>query len=62
MFVYIPPLISSTIELVMKILFVIFLIPRFAFLAVIAFEPVIWVVMTAQLFYSFWTDELFRLK
>lgn len=58
----IVPLISSTIELVMKILFVIFLIPRFAFLAVIACEPVIWVVMTAQLLYSFWTDELFRLK
>ncbi|MDO4805171.1 MAG: MATE family efflux transporter [Lachnospiraceae bacterium] len=55
----IVPLISSTIELVMKILFVMVFIPRFAYMAVIACEPVIWVVMTAQLLYSFWRDELF---
>ncbi len=43
------PLISSVIELVGKIIFVVFIIPRLGYLGVILCEPFIWVVMTAQL-------------
>ena len=43
------PLISSVIEFFGKIIFVIFLIPRFQYMAVIFCEPVIWCVMTVQL-------------
>jgi putative MATE family efflux protein len=50
------PLISSVIELIGKILFVIAFIPHFAYNAVILCEPLIWCVMTAQLIYSFFTN------
>ena len=50
------PIISSVIELIGKILFTLFLIPRFGYNAVIACEPLIWVVMAAQLLYSFYHD------
>ena len=50
------PIISSVIELIGKILFTLFLIPRFGYSAVIACEPLIWVVMAAQLLYSFYHD------
>ncbi len=47
------PLVSSIIEFLGKILFVVLFIPRFAYTAVIFCEPVIWCVMTAQLVYTF---------
>lgn len=47
------PLISSVIELVGKILFVIFIIPYTGYLGVILVEPIIWCFMTVQLYYSF---------
>lgn len=50
------PLVSSVIEFVGKVIFVIVFIPRFAYLAVIFCEPVIWCIMTLQLIYSFYTD------
>ena len=43
------PLISSVIELVMKILSVLWLIPSFGFVGVCVTEPVTWVIMTAFL-------------
>ena len=43
------PLFSSVIELVGKILFVLFFIPRFAYNAVILCEPIIWCFMTVEL-------------
>ncbi len=43
------PLISSVIELVLKTVFVILLIPRMGYFGVIICEPVIWIVMTTQL-------------
>lgn len=46
------PMVSSVIELMGKILFVIFVIPHLGYLGVIICEPVIWLPMTAQLFYS----------
>lgn len=49
----ITPLISSIIELIGKILFVIFLIPHTGYFGVIICEPVIWLFMTAQLYYSY---------
>ena len=47
------PLISSVIELVGKIIFVAFIIPRMGYLGVILCEPLIWVVMTVQLVYLY---------
>ena len=43
------PLFSSVIEFVGKILFVLLLIPRFAYDAVILCEPIIWCFMTVEL-------------
>ena len=43
------PLLSSVIEFLGKIVFVIVFIPRFAYNAVILCEPVIWCFMTAEL-------------
>ena len=50
------PLVSSIIEFFGKILFVAVFIPRFAYMAVIFCEPVIWCVMTVQLMYTFYTN------
>ena len=54
------PLVSSIIEFVGKILFVLVFIPRFAYMAVIFCEPVIWCVMAAQLVYTFYTNRYIR--
>lgn len=54
------PLVSSVIEFFGKILFVMVFIPRFAYMAVIFCEPVIWCVMTAQLVYTFYTNDYIR--
>lgn len=47
------PLLSSFIELAGKVLFVIFIIPHTGYLGVILCEPILWVLMTIQLSYSF---------
>ena len=54
------PLISSVIEFFGKINFVIFLIPRFQYMAVIFCEPVIWCVMAVQLVYSFYHNPYIK--
>lgn len=54
------PLISSIIEFVGKVIFVIVLIPRFQYLAVVFCEPVIWCIMTLQLVYSFYTNAYIK--
>lgn len=56
------PLISSCIELVGKIIFVLIFIPMFGYLAVIFCEPVIWCFMCVQLVYSFYTNDYIRGK
>ena len=56
------PLISSIIEFFGKIIFVVFLIPKFQYMAVIFCEPVIWCVMCLQLVYSFYTNSYIREK
>ena len=50
----IEPLISSCIELICKIAFVLFVIPRVAYMGVVLTEPIVWVVMVLQLAYSFY--------
>ncbi len=50
----IEPLISSCIELICKIAFVLFVIPHVAYMGVVLTEPIIWVVMVLQLAYSFY--------
>ena len=50
------PLVSSIIELVGKILFVIFLIPALKYFGVIICEPVIWCFMCIQLIYAFYRN------
>ena len=52
------PLVSSVIELIGKIIFVIVFIPQFQYLAVIFCEPVIWVVMTLYLVYCLFKDPV----
>lgn len=54
------PLISSGIELVGKILFMLFFIPRFGYNAVILCEPIIWCFMCAQLVWSYWHDPYIK--
>ena len=54
------PLISSGIELVGKILFMLFFIPHFGYNAVILCEPVIWCFMCAQLLWSYWNDPYIK--
>ncbi len=54
------PLISSVIELVGKIIFVIIFIPIYKYMAVIFCEPVIWIVMTIYLLIVFWRDPFIK--
>lgn len=54
------PLISSVIECVGKILFVLLFIPRFQYMAVIFCEPVIWCVMMVQLLFAFYRNPFIR--
>ena len=54
------PLISSIIEFVGKIIFVILVIPRMNYLGVILCEPIIWCFMTAQLMYSFYNNPYIK--
>ncbi|MBD5492760.1 MAG: MATE family efflux transporter [Lachnospiraceae bacterium] len=54
------PTISSVIELVGKYLFVVLLIPRFQYMAVIFCEPVIWFFMDIELLWAFWRNPLVR--
>lgn len=56
------PLISSVIELVGKIIFVLVFIPKYQYIAVIFCEPMIWCVMAIQLVYSFYTNSYIRGK
>ncbi len=52
------PLFSSVIELVGKMVFVLFFIPRFAYNAVILCEPIIWCFMAATSWRSTCTTRL----
>lgn len=54
------PLVSSVIEFLGKIVFVILLIPSLKYFGVIICEPVIWCLMCAQLAYSFYTTDYIR--
>lgn len=54
------PLVSSIIEFLGKIIFVVLLIPQFGYLAVIFCEPVIWCVMTVQLVFSLYNDSFIK--
>ena len=56
------PLVSSVIELIGKILFVLFLIPSYGYTAVALCEPIIWVFMTIQLVHAFYTHPYIRGK
>lgn len=52
------PIVSSVIELIGKYLFVVLLIPRFQYMAVIFCEPVIWLLMDIELLWAFWRNPL----
>ena len=54
------PLLSSIIEMLGKIFFVIFIIPSTGYLGVILVEPILWVVMAAQLYYAFRKESVIR--
>ena len=54
------PIISSVIEMVGKILFAVFIIPKMGYFAVIICEPIIWCVMVAELLWAFWRNGFVR--
>jgi len=54
------PLISSVIEMLVKVCFVLLLIPRFDFMAVIFCEPVAWCLMTIQLLFAFYNNPVIK--
>lgn len=54
------PLVSSIIEFVGKILFVVLIIPHTGYLGVIICEPVIWCLMCLQLYFSFYRNPYIR--
>lgn len=56
----IQPLISSIIELIGKIIFVLLIVPHLGYLGIMLCEPIIWVVMTAQLAYSFYKNPFIQ--
>ena len=56
------PLVSSVIELVGKILFVILFIPTLKYTGVIWCEPIIWCLMCIQLAWSFYRNSYIRNK
>lgn len=51
------PLVSSIIELLGKLAFVMIFIPILGYLGVCFSEPVIWIFMTLQLVYAFYTNQ-----
>lgn len=54
------PLVSSVIELLGKIIFVVLIIPRIGIWGVIMCEPLIWCVMCVHLFYALVTNKVLR--
>lgn len=54
------PVFSSIIELIGKILFTAFFIPRMQYMAVIICEPIIWCFMVVELLVVFWRDPFIR--
>lgn len=54
------PLVSSFIEVLGKVLFVIFIIPSLGYFGVIICEPVIWCFMATQLAFSFYRNDEIR--
>ena len=56
----VTPLVSSFIELVGKVLFVLFIIPHTGYLGVIFSEPIIWCLMAIYLSYAFLRHPLIK--
>lgn len=56
------PILSSVIELIGKIVFVMIFIPKFGYLAVIVCEPVMWALMDVELLLAFWLNPYIRGK
>ena len=54
------PVFSGVIELIGKILFTAFFIPKMQYMAVIICEPVIWCFMVVELLVIFWRDPFIR--
>lgn len=54
------PLVSSIIELIGKIVFVVIFIPHFQYMAVIFCEPVIWVIMTIYLVICLYVNPVMK--
>ena len=54
------PLVSSFIELIGKIVFVVLIIPWAGYRGVILCEPLIWVAMTTQLYFSLFRHPLIK--
>ncbi len=53
----IAPVISSSIELIMKVIFTVFVIPKLGYLGVVITEPIIWVICFVYLLIIFVTSS-----
>lgn len=56
------PILSSVIELIGKIMFMLIFIPRFQYDAVVFCEPIIWCFMAIELLIAFWTNPKIKAK
>lgn len=56
------PLVSSVIECVGKVLFVLLLIPYLKYIGIIICEPIIWCIMCSQLAYAFYKSDYINTK
>ena len=58
----VTPLVSSTIELIGKVLVVILLVPKLGYMGVILAEPIVWVLMVIPLIVQIIRNPLLKEK
>jgi Na+-driven multidrug efflux pump len=56
----ITPIVSSSIELVGKVLVVILLVPHYQYWAIIVAEPIVWVLMVIPLLVRLFTNPVLK--
>lgn len=59
---HITPIVSSAIELVGKVLVVIFLVPGMGYMGIILAEPIVWIIMVIPLLVRMFTNPVLKQK
>ncbi len=59
---HITPIVSSAIELVGKVLVVIFLVPGMGYMGIILAEPIVWIIMVLPLLVRMFTNPVLKQK